>query len=339
MAIAAVPGATRVITRRARPVVGWFAAAGLAAALGLGGCSTSSPPARGSVARVSHAGASDPFALDDTVRRGPYRGRRLDTSEQRSVWLLSREEASAIGLAPAPGRLLAANVRHAGRYWIAEIAPGGVSDVIVQLEQFPAVVPAAHCEMRFRFAPGAEPLLRPQTREGGGRALRLRDLVYSVEAVPVVGGDSYDLWRGLWDHYGNAYRLCSLADRYQAMVVRAGHRVEQLRLVLTPDQRRAVLEAALRRGDHAQMNVMYNTISRNCATEVYRALDDVVRYDAGGVVLKFAASPLETFPTQAKLALRARGLLDRSSELPDLAREFGAAPGAASGKHPRAQPR
>ena len=253
--------------------------------------------------------------------------------------VLARDEVAALGLAPALGCVIVANVRHADRYWIAEVAPGAVGDVIVQLERFPAAVPAAHCQLRFRFAPGAEPLLIPQTPGAGRDSVRVADLVYSVEAVPVVGGDSYDLWRGLWDHYGNAYRLCSLDDRYQSMVVRAGHRVEQLRLRLSPDQRQRVLEAALRRGDRAQMQVMYNTLTCNCSTEDYRALDDAVRYDAGRSLLKFAASPLEAMPTQARIVLGARGLLDAGSELPDLARERAAASGGPPGSPPLARPR
>ncbi len=253
--------------------------------------------------------------------------------------LLTREEVVAQGLAPAPGRIVVANVRHAERYWIAEIAPESVSDVIVQLENFPAVVPAAHCELRFRFAPGAMPLLTNQAPAAGRDSLHLSDLVYSVEAVPVVGGDSYDLWRGLWDHYGNAYRLCSLDDRYERMVVRSGHHVEQLRLELSADQRRRVLEAALRRGDHAQMQLMYNTLTRNCSTEAYRALDDAVHYDVGHSFLKFVASPLEALPTQAKTVLGARGLLGAGSELPELARERGAAAGGRTDTSGAARPR
>jgi hypothetical protein len=70
------------------------------------------------------------------------------------------------------------------------------------------------------------------------------------------------------------------------------------------------------------MRVMYNTLTRNCATEAYRAVDDAIRYDPGRSILKLAASPLEALPTEANVVLAARGLLDAGSRMPDLRREL-----------------
>src|SRR5512139_2576021 len=94
---------------------------------------------------------ADPFEPHASMPRGPFAGRCLDTSEQRSIRILSPVQAAAYGLAPDRDRILAiANLRHAGRYWVAEIDPEAVEEVILQIEHFPAIVPAAHTQFCFR---------------------------------------------------------------------------------------------------------------------------------------------------------------------------------------------
>jgi hypothetical protein len=203
------------------------------------------------------------------------------------------------------------------------VDPGAVEQVILQTEFFPAVVPAAHTQLRFHFRRGGEPTLAPQRLGDHAPRTRLGDLIFSVEAVSVVGGEGSDLVKGAQDHFGAAYRFVSLEDRYRKMVVRDKHRVEQARLELTARQRHDLFAHAAHLGDRAQMKLVYHTLNRNCTTELLRAIDRAVTYDATRRVLKGAAFPLRGVPTEMRRGLRLRGLLgpgDRS-RLPDLDRE------------------
>src|SRR5262245_61129481 len=94
---------------------------------------------------------ADPFEPRAAMPRGPFAGRCLDTSEERSIRILSPAEAAPYGLTPDSDRaFVIANVRHAGRYWVAQIDPSAAEDVVFQVEYFPAIVPAAHTQLCFR---------------------------------------------------------------------------------------------------------------------------------------------------------------------------------------------
>ena len=269
------------------------------------------------LARASSASCQldpgDPYDPRAEIPRGPFKGRCLYTRELRSLRLLSKEAAAARGLPARPGLLYLANVRHADRFWLAAVDPRAVEAAIVQIEYFPAIVPAAHTQLRFRFAPGRGPVLVPQRRGGRQDPVRLRDLVYSVEAVPVVGGDAYDLVKGMEDHFGTAYRMVSLSDRYHRMVVIDHHRVMQLRLRLTPRERRDLFVHAVRLGDRCGMKLMYHTLARNCTTELVRVIDQTVAYSPWRSAFKNAAFFMCSIPTELPHTLRIRGLLEDGS--------------------------
>jgi hypothetical protein len=282
-----------------------------------------------SIAWAGAAGAAcrldptDRFEPDAVMPQGKFRGACLDTREQRSATLVrARSER---------GTPVLANVRHAGRYWLCEVRPDAVEDVIFQTEYFPAIVPAAHVELRFRFRDGAEPRLTVQVPGDSAAPLRLRDLVFSVEAVSRLGGGEYDLVKGLFGHFGTAYRMISLEDRYRQMVVEHRHRVKQVRLRLTPRQERDLFAHAVHLADRSGMGVVYNTATRNCATELFRVMDRAVSYPAWRRALAWSVGFLRILPTAAEQALAVRGLLEPQGRgrLPDLDREI-PAPGPSS---------
>jgi len=267
---------------------------------------------------------ADPFEPHAAMPRGPFAGRCLDTSEERSIRILSPAQAAAYGLTPdGDRRFVIANVRHAGRYWVAEIDPSAVEDVVLQVEYFPAIVPAAHTQLCFRFAPGQGPRLVPQVGRADSGATRLADLVYSVEAVFPVDGEPYDLVKGMQDHYATAYRFVSLEDRYRAMVVGQHHRVEQIRLRLSPEQRRRLLVRTMHDSDAAQLGRMYHTLALNCTTELMRAIDASVAYSGWERCLTAFTFMFDRVPTECRGQLALRGLLPEREErpLPDLDRD------------------
>lgn len=219
---------------------------------------------------------ADPFDPMAKMPKGPYQGQCINSCQQRSVVLLSSEEAANYG--DSHRMWVVANVSHQGKFWVAKIPVDGVADVIYQIEHFPAIVPAAHTELRFRFRKGKEVILLPQASNSTTEPVRLSDLVYSVEAV-TVPGEKYDVVAGLFDNFALAYRLVSLADRAEQMIGQKQHRVEQLKLSLTPEQNQRLLQNAIERGNRAGMNRMYNTIEPNCTTEVFYPLDAAINYD------------------------------------------------------------
>jgi hypothetical protein len=268
----------------------------------------------------------DPFEPHASMPRGPFAGRCLDTSEERSIRILSPDQAAAYGLAPDRDRIFViANLRHAGRYWVAEIDPQAVEEVILQVEHFPAIVPAAHTQLCFRFRPGQGPRLVPQIGPADPGLTRLTDLVYSVEAAYLVHGEPYDLVKGMQNHYATAYRFVSLESRYRQMVFHDHHRVEQIRLKLAPEERRRLLIRALRDSDTAQLGRMYHTLALNCTTELIRAIDRSVTYSAWQRLLAAVTFFLDRVPTECRGQLALRGLIPDRDEppLPDLEKDRG----------------
>lgn len=263
---------------------------------------------------------SDPFEPHAAMPRGPFAGRCLDTSDERSIRILSRDQAARYGMKPGGERTLVfANLRHAGRYWVAEVDPQAVEEVILQVEYFPAIVPAAHTQLCFRFRPGQGPRLVPQAGPADSGVTRLPDLVYSVEAAFLVDGEPYDLVKGMQDHYATAYRFVSLEDRYRSMVLEQHHRVEQIGLKLTAEDRRRLLIRSLRDSDAAQLGRMYHTLALNCTTELMRAIDRSVTYSAWERVMTAVTFVLDRVPTQCRGQLALRGLLpEHDRPLPDL---------------------
>ena len=189
---------------------------------------------------------SDPFEPHASMPRGRFEGRCLDTSEERSIRILSTDQAAAYGLVPDRERIFViANLRYAGRYWVAEIDPQAVEEVILRSSTFRHRSGGAHTALRFRFRPGRGPRLKPQVGPAGSGVTRLPDLVYSVEAAYLIHGEPYDLVKGMQNHYATAYRFVSLESRYRQMVLHEHHRVEQIRLKLAPEERRRLLIRAL----------------------------------------------------------------------------------------------
>ena len=130
----------------------------------------------------------------------------------------------------------------------------------------------------------------------------------SAEAVPRVG-DSYDLVKGVQDHFGLALRVTSLAARYESMVVEQGHHVEQWILQLTEQEKADFLPFYAAESEALGLEETYHTLFRNCTTELVRNLDGVVHYTWGEHVKIFLTKATEFYPNIIRAALIARGLL------------------------------
>lgn len=290
---------------------------------------------------------NDSFEPRARMPKGPFKGQCINSCEQRSVKLLL--SAAAAHYEPSPGMQVVANVSHGGNFWVAKIPPNAIEDVIFQIEHFPAVVPAAHTQLRFRFKPGSEVILVSQAMAASTQ-VGIKDLVYSVEAVGIPEG-RFNLFAGFFDRFALAYRLVSLQDRAEQMLVKDQHRVEQLKLNLTAEAKQQLLRKVILMSDRAGMRQMYDTFAKNCTTELFHAIDQSIQYDGtrrqprmnqesfgnmptGSFISRLLQNKIFSFetlnrqfssllthiPTVSKAALKRRGLIapNGQSQMPTL---------------------
>ncbi|MEC9072764.1 MAG: DUF4105 domain-containing protein [Myxococcota bacterium] len=248
----------------------------------------------------------DPYEPGARFSKGPWIGECLDTEKRRPVHVLSAPSEKSANLELA-------NVFHDGGFWYADIPTDAVYEVYFQLEYFPAVVPAGHTQIRIEF-------LEPVTLTGHsswnlGRVTSTYNLVISAEAVPRVG-DSYDLIKGMQDHFGLVYRVTTLAARYESMIIEQDHHVEQWRLQMTEEEKAELLVFYAYESEALGLEETYHTLFRNCTNELVRNIDGVVQYTAGEHIKKFLTKGTEFYPNIIRAALIARGLLplDQSTD-------------------------
>lgn len=296
--------------------------------------------------------SKDPFDPRAKMPNGPFKGQCINSCEQRTIKLLSATEAAPYR--PLPGMLVIANVSHKKKFWVAKVPPNAVEDVIFQMEQILNSCPLCHSQLRFRFKPGSEITLVPQTTREDPTEIRLTDIVYSVEATGIPG-TGFDPASALLNLFGLSYRLVSLEDRAERMIATDKHQVEQLKLALQPEEKQKLLENAITQADRAGMELMYSLFDRNCTTELFKIIDRSVQDDAYRrkpsknedffniptgtliseiiqknklnleAILEQANQPqlrqVAALLRQAKLpkdALRERGILDEKSRIPNL---------------------
>ncbi len=248
----------------------------------------------------------DPFEPRARFTKGPWIGECLDTKTRRPVKVLGApDEFSNV--------LELANVFHDHGYWYATIPVEEVQEVYFQLEYFPAAVPAGHTQIRLTFNKPVN--LRGQSQWNYGKEVAIYNLVMSIEAVPRLG-DKYDLVKGMQDHFGLAYRVTSLAARYDSMITQQGHHVEQWPLELTEREKAELLVAYAYESEALGLKDTYHTLFRNCTNELIKAIDTVVEYTVGENIKKFLTKITEFYPNAIRAALIARGLLplDQSTD-------------------------
>lgn len=251
-------------------------------------------------------GGEDPYAFEETMPDGPFKGEVLDTSEKRAVvWL---------------GTKRFANFYHRGRFWIGSYPAEAVQDVIFQIERWANAGPAAHIQLRFRLKPTHLLRLVPQN----GRATRpvqVRDIIVSAEATYAVGrSHEYEVLAGLQQKYGITARAVSLDEKVQRMRRDRDFRIEQVRLNLSDDRKNLLLDTALHMSWRMAHSEMYDTLRNSCTTFAFDVLDDVASHRGW----RRWASRLDQIPVLSRFYLFSRGLVlaNGGSRLPDLQEEI-----------------
>lgn len=255
--------------------------------------------------------ANDRFEPRSTFKSGPWTGRCHDTKHRRPVGILSNEEA--LDYQDPSEHLVIYNVYHDGSFWVAFVPESAILQVYFQLEYFPAFVPAGHTQLRIEYT---EPVkLYGHSSANFGKYDEVYDLTLSIEAV-TQPGDSYDLLKGIQEHFATAYRVTTMEARYEDMVVRQGHHVEQWRLKLETEELEALLFHYVTESEKLQLDYAYHTLFNNCTTEIIEVLDNIAQYSWREQVQRFLVKVTEIYPNIVRTALIARGLLplDQSTD-------------------------
>jgi hypothetical protein len=265
--------------------------------------------------------AKDPFEPHSRLPKGDNAGQCYDTRKARSLVQLTAEQAQKFGGA-AKDVLTVANISHKGKFYVGHIPLAGLKAAIFHLEYFPAVVPAGHTQLRLQFSENLPVTLVSQSTAGPTSVERVTDLVMSVEALGQPGYQ-YDIFKGMDDQFGAIYRLTSLEEKYDHMVRKQNHRVEQWKLNMTPAEIRTVLENYVAKSEERGMNSMYHTIKLNCTNEIMAAIDDGMDYSLREKFGKFTAKTTDFYPNVIRISLIKRGLLPvgKGNDLEELAKD------------------
>lgn len=206
---------------------------------------------------------------------------------------------------------LVANVKHNGGFWVAEIPlmANSIESVYYQVEEFKIPVAeklpqqlkdliatylpeeakqleengtytAAHGMLRITFRENTPVKVKSQFPADPSRADSFHELVLSVHAVAHVPGE-YDPAQGMLDAYGTARGLYSLKEKVDSSVFRLGNTIKQWRVDLDSNTIRKVLVAYLTKSTERGLQDPYNTVTRNCGSELFESMEGVLGRSAG----------------------------------------------------------
>lgn len=263
----------------------------------------------------------DPFEPHSRLPKGDNAGQCYDTRKARSLVQLTDEQAKKYG-GSAKDVLTVANISHKGKFFVGHIPLSSLKTAIFHLEYFPAVVPAGHTQLRLQFDEKLPVTLISQSTAEPTVVERVTDLVMSVEALGQPGYQ-YDIFKGMDDQFGAVYRLTSLEDKYDHMVRKQSHRVEQWKLNMKPEEIRTALVKFVAKSQERGINSMYHTIKLNCTNEIMAAIDDGMDYTMLEKFGKFTAKTTDFYPNVIRISLIKRGLLPpgKGNDLEELAKD------------------
>jgi len=263
--------------------------------------------------------AKDPFEPHTRLPKGDNKGECYETRKARSLVRLNPQQATRYGIFSMVD-LVVANVSHKGKFYVASIPLEGLKAAIFQLEYFPAVVPAGHTQLRLQFEDSKPVTLVSQSAAEPRTEVTVTDLVMSIEALGQPGY-KYDVIKGMDDQFGAVYRLTSLEEKYDHMVRKQSHRVEQWKLNLSKQELKTVVRNYIAKSESVGMNLMYHTIKLNCTNELMAAIDDGADYSVRERVRKFFAKATDFYPNVIRHSLQLRRLLPlgKANDLPELA--------------------
>jgi hypothetical protein len=264
---------------------------------------------------VSQGGKNEGKCLDTTIFRAARSLRGNAYVEAASAYGFPGAqhalEASGDSSLASTNYAIVANVKHDGEFWVAELplVAGSIESVYYLIEEFEIPVAenlppqleellatylpeeaarlkengnytAAHGMLRITFRDGTPVLLLPQFPADPSRTASFRELVLSVHAVSHVPGE-YDPMEGTKDAYGTARGVYSLKEKVDVSIGQLGNTIRQWKVDLDGNTIRKVLTAYLARSTERGLQDPYNTVTRNCGSELFETMEGVLGRRAG----------------------------------------------------------
>jgi hypothetical protein len=261
---------------------------------------------------------NDPFEPSGEMPSGKFKGKCLDTGNQRSYRILTLEEAAKVVPAPALTNQLVwiANVNHQGKFWVGGFPKeDGIGDIVFQVEHFPPELVAAHTELRFNFKPQNKITLYPQMIGSTEPSTEISTVILSNEAIPMRTGPTYDLVKGTEGYYGLAIRMVSLEDKVQHIVFDMRDTTDQYRLKIEDSEINRFWDLAQAKDYDPKMQQMYDTLQHNCTNILFELIDSFQGHSRDTMDRATTALPII-----AKEALNKRDFIEAT--LPTLNAEF-----------------
>lgn len=267
------------------------------------------------IAGVSQGGKNKGKCLDTTIFRAAksLRGNAYVDAATRYDFASAQNALNATDdpTLASSNYALVANIKHAGEFWVGEIplVANSIADVYYLIEEFEIPVAenlppqlselletylpdeaarlkengtytAAHGMLRLTFRDASPVVLKPQFPADPSRTETIHELVLSVHAVSHVPGE-YDPAQGMVDAYGTARGVYSLREKADVSIGELGNNIRQWRVNLDSNSIRKVLSTYLARSTERGLQDPYNTVKRNCGSELFETMEDVLGRSAG----------------------------------------------------------
>lgn len=243
--------------------------------------------------------SSDPYDTGAAIGFGKNKGTCMSNKARPVIETKESEERfilrETIGVA---------NISHNGEFYQAEIPMYHIEKAIFVLELFDAPVPASHTMIRLKFDKAHPVVMRLQDTAKDQSPVFTWDLLLSIEALG-ERGFTYDVVKGLAKKYTVVHRLKTLDYFVKRVIIGKGSTVKQWEMRMTKNERRKLIVSYVNASDKLGYGV-YNTLTKNCTTELLKVVDASTRPSFQKNFGRHAT--FDFYPSIIKPALKARGL-------------------------------
>jgi hypothetical protein len=209
----------------------------------------------------------DPFEIGATIKSGPLKGQCFDTELNRPVMVIENNIT----------KLKLANVRFANQWWIGEISNNSVKDVYFQIIEFESPVSfikVAHTQLRFTFKDSYEMKLNSQVASQNEVAF-LKDITisFNIFGIHDLG---FSVSAALDNSFGIVQKIISPYDRSVEEMIYDKSLVRQFKLNLLDIEKNKLLIFSIFNSQVLGYNKNYDLLNRNCTTELFNLIDEVI---------------------------------------------------------------